>query len=224
MLRSALPAVVQRHALVVRTEPGRAAGAPPLAAAGAAQPRGPGVSCSVGAEIPRRRVIGNAPGSTLGRESLVPRRSRQPGPGGPNAAGSDRQPGQGRAACRRLIADGYTATPFANVFIHERGRATAEGEDLFPRSFIVNLPAPSNYVGPGPWVRHPVPDNGALGMSRTGCLTYGFCSASALTVALSQRARRPASAEGCPDGQGEAARVSGGLPRWPGRRPRGGRR
>lgn len=43
---------------------------------------------------------------------------------------------------------GYTATPFANIFIHERGKTSLEGEDLFPRSFIVNLPAPSNYVGP----------------------------------------------------------------------------
>ncbi|HET7552707.1 MAG TPA: Z1 domain-containing protein [Gemmatimonadaceae bacterium] len=43
---------------------------------------------------------------------------------------------------------GYTATPFANIFIHEQGRTEQEGEDLFPRSFIVSLPAPSNYVGP----------------------------------------------------------------------------
>jgi hypothetical protein len=43
---------------------------------------------------------------------------------------------------------GYTATPFANIFIHEKGRTDEHGEDLFPRSFIVNLPAPSNYVGP----------------------------------------------------------------------------
>ncbi|MBF5005688.1 Z1 domain-containing protein [Diaphorobacter caeni] len=43
---------------------------------------------------------------------------------------------------------GYTATPFANVFIHRRGATKDEGEDLFPRSFIVNLAAPSNYVGP----------------------------------------------------------------------------
>ncbi len=43
---------------------------------------------------------------------------------------------------------GYTATPFANIFIHERGITDEEGEDLFPRSFIINLPAPSNYVGP----------------------------------------------------------------------------
>ncbi|WP_262299014.1 Z1 domain-containing protein [Microvirga sesbaniae] len=43
---------------------------------------------------------------------------------------------------------GYTATPFANIFIHDKGRTREEGDDLFPRSFIMNLPAPSNYDGP----------------------------------------------------------------------------
>jgi hypothetical protein len=43
---------------------------------------------------------------------------------------------------------GYTATPFANIFIHRRNATTEEGHDLFPRSFIINLAAPSNYVGP----------------------------------------------------------------------------
>ncbi len=43
---------------------------------------------------------------------------------------------------------GYTATPFANIFIHDQGSTAAHGPDLFPRSFIVNLPAPSNYDGP----------------------------------------------------------------------------
>jgi len=43
---------------------------------------------------------------------------------------------------------GYTATPFANIFIHHKGETTKEGPDLFPRSFIINLAAPSNYVGP----------------------------------------------------------------------------
>ena len=43
---------------------------------------------------------------------------------------------------------GYTATPFANIFIHERGETTEEGPDLFPSSFIINLGAPSNYIGP----------------------------------------------------------------------------
>lgn len=43
---------------------------------------------------------------------------------------------------------GYTATPFANIFIHHKGTTAKEGPDLFPRSFIINLAAPSNYVGP----------------------------------------------------------------------------
>lgn len=43
---------------------------------------------------------------------------------------------------------GYTATPFANIYIHDQGETATEGPDLFPRSFIVNLPAPSNYDGP----------------------------------------------------------------------------
>lgn len=43
---------------------------------------------------------------------------------------------------------GYTATPFANIFIHDKGRTEDHGEDLFPRSFIINLPSPSNYIGP----------------------------------------------------------------------------
>ncbi len=44
---------------------------------------------------------------------------------------------------------GYTATPFANIFIHERGATLQEGPDLFPSSFIINLSAPSSYIGPG---------------------------------------------------------------------------
>ena len=43
---------------------------------------------------------------------------------------------------------GYTATPFANIFIHERGETLEEGQDLFPSAFIINLATPSNYIGP----------------------------------------------------------------------------
>ncbi|MFC1574757.1 Z1 domain-containing protein [Gemmatimonadota bacterium] len=43
---------------------------------------------------------------------------------------------------------GYTATPFANVLIHDGGRTDELGEDLFPRSFIISLPTPSDHVGP----------------------------------------------------------------------------
>ncbi|MBB1496118.1 Z1 domain-containing protein [Propioniciclava sp. MC1595] len=42
----------------------------------------------------------------------------------------------------------YTATPFANIFIDPDADHSAAGRDLFPRSFILNLPVPSTYVGP----------------------------------------------------------------------------
>ena len=42
---------------------------------------------------------------------------------------------------------GYTATPFANIFIDPETTSEALGDDLFPRDFIVGLDAPSNYVG-----------------------------------------------------------------------------
>ena len=37
---------------------------------------------------------------------------------------------------------GYNATPFANIFI------PLDNQNLFPRNFIKNIPAPSNYIGP----------------------------------------------------------------------------
>ncbi|MBB2903540.1 hypothetical protein FHR75_004382 [Kineococcus radiotolerans] len=43
---------------------------------------------------------------------------------------------------------GYTATPFANIFIDPEVKHETAGQSLFPRSFILSLPAPSNYVGP----------------------------------------------------------------------------
>jgi hypothetical protein len=43
---------------------------------------------------------------------------------------------------------GYTATPFANIFINPAAETPEHGEDLFPRSFIINVKPPSNYVGP----------------------------------------------------------------------------
>jgi hypothetical protein len=42
----------------------------------------------------------------------------------------------------------YTATPFANVLVHDQRATDEHGADLFPRSFIINLPQPSSYVGP----------------------------------------------------------------------------
>jgi len=56
---------------------------------------------------------------------------------------------------------GYTATPFANIFIPLLDEQSLKGidltikdyefnvgQDLFPKDFIINIPAPSNYIGP----------------------------------------------------------------------------
>jgi hypothetical protein len=42
---------------------------------------------------------------------------------------------------------GYTATPFANIFIFKKATTEDYGEDLFPRSFIINLKKSSDYIG-----------------------------------------------------------------------------
>ena len=64
---------------------------------------------------------------------------------------------------RKSAYVGYTATPYANVFIplQEKDETPGKGlsivagnkdypvgEDLFPRDFIINIPPPSNYIGP----------------------------------------------------------------------------
>lgn len=43
---------------------------------------------------------------------------------------------------------GFTATPFANVFINYSDEDEMLKDDLFPRDFIYALKAPSNYLGP----------------------------------------------------------------------------
>ena len=43
---------------------------------------------------------------------------------------------------------GFTATPFANVFIDPETTEKMENSDLFPEDFICCLPSPSNYIGP----------------------------------------------------------------------------
>lgn len=43
---------------------------------------------------------------------------------------------------------GYTATPFANVFIRYESQNEMLKDDLFPRDFIYSLCTPSNYLGP----------------------------------------------------------------------------
>lgn len=43
---------------------------------------------------------------------------------------------------------GYTATPFANIFIDPSSDDAVAKQDLFPKDFIVGLEPPSNYVSP----------------------------------------------------------------------------
>ena len=47
----------------------------------------------------------------------------------------------------RNVYLGYTATPFANIFIDPDSKDAMQCEDLFPRDFIISLDAPTNYVG-----------------------------------------------------------------------------
>ena len=49
---------------------------------------------------------------------------------------------------RRSCYIGYTATPFANIFIDPDQDHEMYSEDLFPKDFIVGLDAPNNYFGP----------------------------------------------------------------------------
>lgn len=51
-------------------------------------------------------------------------------------------------AFEKSIYVGYTATPFANIFINPDAETPTHGADLFPRSFIINVKPPNNYVGP----------------------------------------------------------------------------
>lgn len=43
---------------------------------------------------------------------------------------------------------GYTATPFANIFIDPENDDEMIKDDLFPSDFIISLDTPSNYIGP----------------------------------------------------------------------------
>ncbi len=51
------------------------------------------------------------------------------------------------ALFRRSSYVGYTATPFANIFIAPSSTDEMLGDDLFPRDFIHLLEPPTNYVG-----------------------------------------------------------------------------
>lgn len=52
------------------------------------------------------------------------------------------------ALFRQTAYVGFTATPFANIFVDPDSDDEMLGDDLFPRHFIYALQAPTNYVGP----------------------------------------------------------------------------
>ncbi|WP_296330389.1 Z1 domain-containing protein [uncultured Acidaminococcus sp.] len=47
--------------------------------------------------------------------------------------------------CKSYV--GYTATPFANIFIPPHSKNSEYGQDLFPKDFIAKAPRPSLYIG-----------------------------------------------------------------------------
>ncbi|QVY62604.1 Z1 domain-containing protein [Cytobacillus gottheilii] len=49
---------------------------------------------------------------------------------------------------KRKAFVGYTATPFANLLISKEGSTDEEGDDLYPKDFLVGLPKPKEYCGP----------------------------------------------------------------------------
>jgi hypothetical protein len=55
--------------------------------------------------------------------------------------------GQLLESCARSTYVGYTATPFANIFIEPDTKKDMESHPLFPRDFIKALDAPDNYIG-----------------------------------------------------------------------------
>ncbi|MEU9994315.1 Z1 domain-containing protein [Streptomyces sp. NPDC050848] len=72
-----------------------------------------------------------------------------------NTADPDSDPSKINEAIRSLVNSfskasyvGYTATPFANIYVDPDADHATLGGDLFPDSFIRTLRAPSNYLGP----------------------------------------------------------------------------
>ena len=81
----------------------------------------------------------------------------------------DHDPTSINKSIRRLINTfkkstyvGYTATPYANIFIDHQENHNELGADLFPHDFIYSLNAPDNYMGlkwffeelPNPFIRY----------------------------------------------------------------------
>lgn len=72
-----------------------------------------------------------------------------------NTNDENRDPTRVNAGIRELLAlfrrstyVGFTATPFANIFVNPDRTDDMLEDDLFPRDFIYTLQAPTNYFGP----------------------------------------------------------------------------
>ena len=72
-----------------------------------------------------------------------------------NTNKEDIQPTRTNAAIRTILGlftkscyVGYTATPFANIFINPDAYDPDAREELFPKDFIYSLDAPTTYFGP----------------------------------------------------------------------------
>jgi hypothetical protein len=83
-------------------------------------------------------------------------------------------------ACDKVAFVGYTATPYANIFMEDQWIDKKEsrnidepGSDLFPRAFIIGLDAPTDYIGPDVVFGHDgdeiigIPERKALPMHET---------------------------------------------------------
>lgn len=76
--------------------------------------------------------------------------------GAPEDFDPDRDPTAINNQIRQLIKDctryrayiGYTATPYANVFINKDAKHSTLKDDLYPNDFIISLPKPPGYMGP----------------------------------------------------------------------------
>lgn len=71
-----------------------------------------------------------------------------------NTNSEDRDPTKTNALIREMLSMfdcasyvGFTATPFANIFIDPNTDEEMENEDLFPKNYIYALNPPSNYIG-----------------------------------------------------------------------------
>ncbi len=72
-----------------------------------------------------------------------------------NTNDENQDPTKVNAGIRELLAlfrqttyVGFTATPFANIFVNPDSKEDMLGDDLFPRDFVYSLQAPTNYFGP----------------------------------------------------------------------------